>query len=110
MSHANPFPVIIFCPLCQSDETVDPLGLCLTCGADLGSLQEILFSAQDSLRLALEALRERRDQEALDYAYEAWGLKQTMETAAVGLLAAMQLRDGQEAFRWLKRRRRMSSP
>jgi len=101
--------MLIFCPLCQSDETVDADGVCVSCGADLGSLQGILFSAQDSLRLALEAMRERRDQEALDYAYEAWGLKQTMETAAVGLLAAMQLRDGQEAFRWLKRRRRMSS-
>ena len=101
--------MIIFCPLCQSDETVDPLGICLSCSADLGALQDILMSAQDSLRLALEAMRERRDQEALDYAYEAWGLKQTLETAAVGLLAAMQLRDGHEALRWLMRRRRMSS-
>ena len=101
--------MLIFCPICQFDETVDAMGVCLSCSADLSALRDVLLSAQDSLRLALEAMRERRDQEALDYAYEAWGLKQTMETAAVGLLAAMQLRDGREALRWLMRRRRMAA-
>lgn len=99
----------LFCPVCQSDQNVESSGSCQSCGTDVSSLQEILLAAQDSLRLALEALRERRDHEALDYAYEAWGLKHTMETAAVGLLAAMQLRDEQEVSRWLMRRRRMGS-
>ena len=96
--------MIVFCPSCQSEEEVDDDGTCQQCGVSLEPLQLILLATQDSLRLGLEALREARDQDALDYAYEAWGLKKTYETAALGLLAAARLADGMETTRWLRRR------
>lgn len=83
----------------------DPV--CPACGCEVEPLSQILLAAEDSLTLALESMRELRYRDALDYAYEAWGLKNTYETAAVGLLAAACNRDGAEVTRWLRRRQKM---
>lgn len=68
-------------------------------------LRQISAAAQDSILLALEALREGRDRDAHEFAYEAWGLRHTPEAAAVGLIAATSLADPVEIPRWIRRRR-----
>lgn len=95
------------CPACDASVSPDEVDSCPKCGCEIEPLGRILLAAEDSLTLALESLRERRERDALDYAYEAWGLKKTYETAAIGLLAAMTLRDGPETMRWLRRRQLM---
>lgn len=68
-------------------------------------LGRIIVASADSVMLALDSLRQRRYEDAMDYAYEAWGLKHSHQGAAVGLLAAAALRNGVEIARWLRRRR-----
>jgi hypothetical protein len=96
------------CPVCNREVDPDQTDDCAQCGAVIAPLRQIMLSAADSVRLALESLREGRDREALDYAYEAWGLMHTSETAAIGLLAAVKVDEGTEVTRWLRRRRFMS--
>jgi hypothetical protein len=95
------------CPACEHAVPVERDPRCSKCGADLSVLRQIMHSASDSVRLALESMREGRYKDALDYAYEAWGLVHTPETAAMGLLAAVQADDGTEVTRWLRRRMKM---
>ncbi len=95
------------CPACEHAVAVEIDPRCSQCGSDLTVLRQIMRSASDSVRLALESMREGRSKDALDYAYEAWGLVHTPETAAVGLLAAVQADDGTEATRWLRRRMKL---
>lgn len=99
----------ISCPSCDAPVSPDVTPTCSACGCEVAVLGQILLAAEDSLLLAIESLRERRQRDALDYAYEAWGLKKTYETSAIGLLAAMSLRDGPETMRWLRRRQVMRS-
>jgi hypothetical protein len=56
-------------------------------------------AADDSILLALEALREGRDREAHESAYEAWGLHHSPQAAAIGLADAVEIP------RWICRRR-----
>ena len=95
------------CPVCGIEINLEHRDCCAHCGAEVASLRQVLLSASDSVRLGLESLKEGRDREAMDYAYEAWGLMHTTETAALGLLVAAKLNDGTETTRWLKRRRGM---
>ncbi len=73
-------------------------------------LRQITEAAHDSILLAIEALREGRDQEAHDFACEAWGLRQSPESAAIGLIAATGLADPVDIPRWIRRRRRVAIP
>jgi hypothetical protein len=100
--------MIIECPACTREVDPQDSEHCPHCQCEIGLLGRLLTAAEDSLLLAMEALRERNLRDALDYAYEAWSLKQTVETAAVGLLAATALRDGTETMRWLRRRQRLN--
>lgn len=68
-------------------------------------LQQITRSAQDSLTLAIEALRDGRDQEAHGFASESWSLRHSREAAALGLLSATSLGDPIQIPRWIRRRR-----
>jgi hypothetical protein len=80
---------------------------CPRCGCALQMLVEICFSALDSVALALEALRENRDDDALDYAHESWDLVHSSKAAAVGFISAVALRDPVETARWQRRREMM---
>ena len=64
-------------------------------------LRQITSAARDSLQLGLEALREGRDRDAHEFAYEAWGLRHSREAAAIGLLSAptMPRLKGMDSFR-----------
>jgi hypothetical protein len=95
----------ITCPVCEREVRAEVSAVCRKCGADLSSLKQIVLSASDSVRLGLESLREGRDREALDYAYEAWGLMHTLETVSIGFLAALKSEDSTEVTRWMRRRR-----
>ncbi len=95
------------CPACATAVNPEEEEFCPECGCAVAILADIVWSARDSIQLALEAIRRGQRSDALDYAYEAWGLKNSRETAAIGLIAAMHLRDSVEVTRWLKRRRRM---
>ena len=68
-------------------------------------LSEITETANDSVKLAHQALREGRDRLAHEFAHEAWNLRQSREAAAIGLLAATGLSDPIEIPRWIRRRR-----
>lgn len=94
----------IVCPHCRI-VTSDEHTSCHHCGCDYHVLVQVLEAAEDSIRLALESLREQRHRDALDYAYEAWGLKHTVSTAAIGLVVAVSLQDSAEITRWLRRRK-----
>lgn len=98
--------VTITCPRCQKVACDDDIS-CQRCGCEFDVLLQVLESAEDSIMLALESLREQRHRDALDYAYEAWGLKHTVETAAIGLIVAASLQDSGEMTRWLRRRKLM---
>ncbi|MDB6071429.1 MAG: hypothetical protein JWL81_2600, partial [Verrucomicrobiales bacterium] len=80
------------------------------CACDVAILRQITLASHDSVLLALEALREGRDRDAHEFAYEAWGLRHTPEAAAIGLLAAAGLGDPVEIPRWMRRRRAMNPP
>ena len=95
------------CPSCGKPVSPDVSETCPRCGCEVAILGLILISAHDSLQLALLALQEGRDKDAHDFAYEAWALRHTTETAAAGLLAAIALRDPIEISRWIRRRRRL---
>jgi hypothetical protein len=97
--------MIVECPYCRHPADPDRHPECPECGCEVLALGVILTAAHDSLRLALLALMENRDRDALDFSYEAWGLKRTHETAAAGLLSACLLRDPIEISRWVRRRR-----
>jgi hypothetical protein len=97
------------CPVCALEVSPEDHPSCPQCGAQLAVLQQIMESATDSVCLAMESLREGRDREALDYAYEAWGLMHTTETAAAGLIAAVKIGEATEITRWLKRRKSMAN-
>ncbi len=101
--------MIIPCPVCGHKVAPETRPRCVKCGAEVAVLGTIMTAAADSVRLGLESLREGRDREALDYAYEGWGLMQTRETAGIGLVAALKNRDSTEVTRWLRRRRRMDA-
>lgn len=93
------------CPYCSHPADPDRSPECPECGCEVDKLGAVLRAAHDSLQLALLALYEGRDREALDFSYEAWGLKRSRETAAAGLLAACLIRDPIEISRWIRRRR-----
>ena len=98
----------IRCPSCGKPAHPEEAERCSRCGCEVAILGRILHAAHDSLQLALLALREGRDLDAHDYAYEAWALRNTRETAAVGLLAAVALKEPIEIARWLRRKRRLA--
>ena len=97
----------IYCPSCGKPVSPDSTERCPRCGCEVAILGQIIHAAHDSLQLALLALREGRDRDAHDFAYEAWALRHTLETAAAGLLAAVALREPVEISRWLRRKRRL---
>lgn len=97
----------IYCPSCGKPVSPDATDRCPRCGCEVEVLGEIIHAAYDSLQLSLLALREGRDRDAHDFAYEAWALRHTMETAAAGLLAAVALGEPVEISRWLRRKRRL---
>lgn len=97
----------IYCPSCNKPVSPDIHDRCVRCGCEVAMCGQILLAARDSLQLALLALREGRDRDAQDFAYEAWALRHTTETAAAGLLAAVALREPVEISRWLRRKRRL---
>jgi hypothetical protein len=97
----------IYCPSCGKPVSPDVTERCPRCGCEVAILGQIIHAAHDSLQLALLALREGRDRDAHDFAYEAWALRHTLETAAAGLLAAVALREPVEISRWLRRKRRL---
>ena len=99
--------MIIRCPSCGKPASPDKTERCPRCGCDIAILGQIVHSAYESLQLAILALREGRDRDAHDFAYEAWALRHSMETSAAGLLAAIALKDPIEISRWLRRRRRL---
>jgi hypothetical protein len=100
--------MIVQCPSCGKPADPREHERCHRCGCEVAILGSILQAAGDSLQLALLALREGRDRDAHDFAYEAWALRHTVETAAAGLLAAIALGDPVEISRWLRRRMKMS--
>ncbi|MBP7948442.1 MAG: hypothetical protein KA004_02215 [Verrucomicrobiales bacterium] len=95
------------CPGCSAETVPLEETHCAACGCEVSILGRILAASADSVLLAMLALRERRVDDALDFAYEAWGLKHTHQSAAVGLLAAVAVGDSVEISRWLRRRRQM---
>ena len=97
--------VSVACPFCRKKVASGIAARCRHCGCEVAMLRQITTAATDSVRLALEALREGRDREAHEFAYEAWGLRHTREAAAIGLLAATGLGDPIEIPRWIRRRR-----
>ena len=97
----------IRCPSCRKPVSPDDSERCPRCDCELAILGQILHAAHDSLQLALLGLREGRDKDAHEFAYEAWALRHTREAAAAGLLAAVALRDPIEISRWLRRRRQL---
>ncbi len=97
----------IHCPSCGKPVVPETNERCPRCGCEVAILGRILHAAHDSLQLALLALREGRDRDAHDFAYEAWALRHTLETAAAGLLASVGLRDPVEISRWLRRKHRL---
>lgn len=97
----------IYCPSCGKPVSPTEREHCPRCGCEVAILGQIILAAHDSLQLALLALREGRDRDAHDFAYEAWALRHTLETAAAGLLAAVALKEPVEIARWLRRKRRL---
>ena len=97
----------VACPSCTKQVSPDIHHTCPSCGCEVAILGIILVAAHDSLQLALLALQEGRDKDAYDFAYEAWALRHTLETAAVGLLSAIALKDPIEISRWIRRRRNL---
>ena len=100
--------LMIRCPYCRKSTDATESPRCRHCGCEVEILGRVLYSARDSVMLSLEALRERRDREAHDFAHEAWGLKHSPEAAAAGLLAAVALGEPVEIARWIRRRRRLN--
>jgi hypothetical protein len=99
--------MIVRCPSCGRNVSPDVVDQCPACGCEVAILGQVLVAAHDSLQLAMLALMEGRDKDAHDFAYEAWALRHTTETSAVGLLAAIALGEPIEISRWLRRRRRL---
>lgn len=95
----------IACPFCRKKAARGNAVRCRHCGCEVAILRQITAAADDSVKLALEALREGRDRDAHEFAHEAWGLRHTREAAAIGLLAATGLGDPIEIPRWIRRRR-----
>ena len=93
------------CPFCCKKVPPGNAVRCRHCGCEVAMLRQITAAAADSVKLALEALREGRDRDAHEFAYEAWGLRHTREAAAIGLIAATGLGDPVEIPRWIRRRR-----
>ncbi|MDB6131848.1 MAG: hypothetical protein JWM59_91 [Verrucomicrobiales bacterium] len=97
--------MLILCPYCRKKVSPEETDHCPHCGCEVAMLGRLIHASRDSIKLALEALRDGHDREAHDFAYEAWGLKHSREAAAVGLLAAVSIRDPIEIPRWIRRRR-----
>lgn len=97
--------MILLCPYCRKKSSPEASDHCPYCGCEIAMLGRLIHSARDSVMLAMEALREGRDRDAHDFAYEAWGLKHSREAAAAGLMAAVSLGDPIEIPRWIRRRR-----
>ena len=95
----------VSCSFCRKKVPRGNSVRCRHCGCEVAVLRQITVAAGDSVKLALEALREGRDRDAHDFAHEAWGLRHTREAAAIGLLAATGLGDPIEIPRWIRRRR-----
>ena len=95
----------IHCPFCRKKVPPGNARRCRHCGCEVAMLRQITSAARDSLQLALEALREGRDRDAHEFAYEAWGLRHSREAAAIGLLSAIGLSDPTEIPHWIRRRR-----
>ncbi len=95
----------VACPFCRKKVPRSQATRCRHCGCEVAMLHQIVAAADDSVKLALEALREGRDRDAHDFAYEAWGLRHSRVAAAIGLLAATGLEDPIEIPRWIRRRR-----
>lgn len=95
----------LHCPYCRKKVPPGNARRCRHCHCEVAALRTITVAAQDSLLLALEALKEGRDRDAHDFAYEAWGLRHSREAAAIGLIAASSLADPIEIPRWIRRRR-----
>ena len=95
----------IHCPFCRKKVPAGNARRCRHCGCEVAMLRQITSAARDSLQLGLEALREGRDRDAHEFAYEAWGLRHSREAAAIGLLSAIGLSDPIEIPRWIRRRR-----
>jgi hypothetical protein len=95
------------CPCCGKPVFAETAERCPRCGCEVAILGQIIRAAHDSLQLSLLALREGRDRDAHDFAYEAWALRHSKQTAAAGLLAAVALSEPIEISRWLRRRRRL---
>ena len=95
----------LLCPYCRKKVPPGNARRCRHCSCEVAMLRQITAAASDSILLALEALREGRDRDAHEFAYEAWGLRHTREAAAIGLIAAVGLADPVEIPRWIRRRR-----
>ncbi len=97
----------IHCPFCKKKVPGTKEQVCRNCGCGIAMLRQISEAAHDSILLAIGALREGRDHDAHDLAHEAWDLRHSAESAAVGLIAATGLADPVEIPRWIRRRRSM---
>lgn len=93
------------CPYCLKIVPPGNQRHCRHCSCEIAMLRTISQAADDSVLLALEALREGRDRDAHEFAYEAWGLRHSPQAAAIGLIAATGLADPVEIPRWIRRRR-----
>ncbi len=93
------------CPYCRKIIPPGNQARCRHCSCAIAMLRTISQAADDSILLALEALREGRDRDAHEFAYEAWGLHHSPQAAAIGLIAATGLADPVEIPRWIRRRR-----
>lgn len=102
--------MLVICPSCRKKVPPGNARRCRHCSCEVAILRQITLASSDSVLLALEALREGRDRDAHEFAYEAWGLRHTREAAAVGLIAATSLGDPVEIPRWMRRRRSVAPP
>lgn len=95
----------VACPFCRKKVPPGNARRCRHCGCEVATLRTITLAAHDSILLALEALREGRDRDAHEFAYESWGLRHSRHAAAIGLIAATSMADPIEIPRWIRRRR-----
>ena len=91
------------CPYCNDPVSMGESPVC-ACGCDLTMLQPVLEGAAAALKMSILEMKSGEYSEAMEFAYESWGLLKSHEASAAGLIAAMSMKDPIEITRWLRRR------
>ena len=91
----------IICPACGKKN--DSASECIRCGCEFSILEKIVHAAERELFISRENLGNEDFRDALQHARHSWHLKKSPEAARLAFLAALAVKDFEQAGRWYVR-------